>query len=305
MPRFFVPLLLLYLGSSVVRGSAPSIAQLAGPYTTNAVVEQELPVQRYKKQAIQSVSLSGGWLAAIRSNDLHTSHVKTSIGLGVPLGSFETILGVTPSFRVDWIDAASGMDVPSQLFETGVSFFYRKPISERLSAMAIVTPSIRSDFTTSDQALRVFGLGLLNWEKVADTLTLSGGVVFLGRADLPVLPAVGLTWTPDVRTKLDLRFPQARYSHRLMKEGAKSETWGYCSAGIGGNTWAVTRQSGLTDELSLRDIRVLCGIEHVTDGGGGWFCEAGFAFARKIEYERTATEVSLSDGLLLNAGWNY
>jgi len=31
----------------------------------------------------------------------------------------------------------------------------------------------------------------------------------------------------------------------------------------------------------------------------------GFAFNRRIEYESTKTEVSLSDGLLLQTGWRY
>ena len=262
-------------------------------------------VRRYKTQAVQSISASGGWLQATSGNDLSSSFFETSIGLGVPLGSFDNILGVTPSFRTDFIDAAASIDVPSELFETGVSFFYRKQISDRLSWMAIFRPSVRSDFTTSDDAFRIFGLGLVNWEYKPDVLSLSFGAVYLDRADLPLLPAVGLTWTPRQTTKLDLRFPESKLSWRLAKDGGQSETWSYLKAAIGGNTWAVTRAGGQTDELSLRDVRLTIGVDQVTDGGGGWFTECGFAYNRRFEYESTQTEVDLSNGIILQAGWRY
>lgn len=265
----------------------------------------DVPVNRFKKQAIQQVAVSGGWMAATANGDLSSSFFEASIGIGVPLGSFDNILAVTPSFRVDAIDARDGLEVPSELFETGVSFFYRRPVSERLSTTFIVRPSIRSDLTTSDQAFRLFGLVLLNWECRPDELTLSMGAVYPDRADLPLLPAVGLTWTPNPAARLDLRFPESKLQWRLAKDGSQSETWSYLSAGIGGNTWAVTRSGGDSDELSLRDIRFVSGIEHVTDGGGGWFAEVGYAVNRRIEYENSNAEVGLSDGVLIQAGWRY
>lgn len=263
------------------------------------------PIRHYKKQAIQKVTVAGGWVGATSGNDLSSSYLETSIGLGVPLGSFDNILGVTPLFRADYVDAAPHLDIPSEMFETGVSLFYRRPFKERLSWMAIVRPSIRSDFSTGDNAFRLFGLGLVNWECQPEKLTLSFGAVFLDRADLPLLPAVGVSWSPQPATKLDLRFPESKLSHRIAKDGCHYETWTYLSAGIGGNTWAVTRANGNTDELSLRDIRLVCGIDHVTDGGGGWFAEFGYAFNRRIEYESTQTEVGLSDGVILQGGWRY
>lgn len=302
--------LILFLSSFAQAQNAsyqqPSLLNAGHGLSSTAHIESvETPVSRFKKQAIQQITFSVGCLEAINRNDLSSRFVEASIGLGVPLGSFDNILGVTPSFRADFIDAAPRVDVPSELFETGLSFFYRKPLHDRLNAMAIVRPSIRSDFTTSNRALRVFGLGLLTWDYDPEVLSLSFGAVYLDRADLPLLPAAGLTWTPRPTMKLDLRFPESKLAWRLDKNGAQSETWSYLTAGIGGNTWAVTRNSGLTDELSLRDIRVILGIDHVTDGGGGWFAECGYAFNRRIEYEATATKVSLSDGVILQAGWRY
>lgn len=288
----------------------------------------ELAVRRFKKQAVQTVSFAGGWLGATEGNDLSSSYFETSIGIGVPLGlikkklsNFEEpplesgltavggeapdVLGITPAFRVDFIDSAEGIDIPAELYETGVSFFYRKPINDRLSAMTIVRPSVRSDFTTSDNAVRIFGLGLLIWDCVPERLSLSFGAVALGRADLPVLPAVGLTWTPRTTTRLELQFPKSRFAWRLAKDGGASETWLSLSGGIGGNTWAVTRADGQSDELSLGDIRFLLGLERIVDGGGGWFADVGYAFNRHVEYTSTDETTDLSDGVILQAGWRY
>lgn len=265
----------------------------------------EVELRRFKRQPLQSLSIAGGGLQDLGDSGLSSQYAEFAIGSGIPLGSFDNILGVKPSVRIDWIDADSALDVPSELYQFEMQFFYRRPIHERLSAMAIFSPSIRSDLTTDNRAFRVFALALLNWEYVPDRLMLSGGAVFLGRADLPVLPAVGLTWTPTARTKLDLQFPNSRLSHRLAKDGGSSETWAYLSAGLGGNTWAVTRQSGRTDELSLRDYRFTAGLEKRLDGGGGWFVESGIAVGRSVEYELDASELGVDDALLFQAGWRY
>lgn len=264
-----------------------------------------VPIPRFRKQAIQNVRVSSGWLGETGRRTLSSSFIETSIGLGVPLGNFENILGVTPSFRVDWVDAAVGLDVPSELYQTGVELFWRKPLAQRWSAMAIVGPTVRSDFTTSDRALRIFGLGLLSWECLPETLSVSFGAVYLDRADISLLPAAGLTWTPHPLTRLELRFPESRLTHCLIKNGAEDETWINLTGGLGGNTWAVSRRSGRSDEVSLRDWRVMAGIERVDGGGGGWSIACGYAFDRRLEYESTSQRISLGDGILLEAGWTF
>lgn len=299
----------IWIGLSA-SGLAQTEMELGGPLIApdhpirNFNYDLEAEVPRFKQQAIQRVAIQSGGLVAT-DDDLSSGFLEASIRTGIPLGSFDNILGITPAFRVDWIDAADGIDIPSELYETGLEFFYMRPLSERWKLMAIVRPAIRSDFTTDDNALRVFGLGLLIYECIAQQLSLSFGAVYLDRADLSVLPAVGLVWTPRPQSRLELQFPRSRFAQRIAKNGAASETWSYLTAGIGGNTWAVTRASGETDELTLSDIRLLAGLEKIVAGGGGWFVEAGFAFNRNLEYEASSTEIQLSDGVLLQAGWAY
>ncbi len=288
----------------IVTAANPAIAQTPDWLLTRTRDSQtDQPLQRFKQQALQRVAVKTGTLIS-HAGDLNTGFLETSVGLGVPLGSLDRILGVTPSFRVDWLSGDDRTGLPSELYEVGLQFFYRHKFNDRWSGMAIVNPSIRSDFTTDDNAFRVFAIALLTNQCVPDYLSVSFGAVSLGRADLPILPALGLNWSPTTRTRLELRFPESRLAHRLAKDGSLSETWCYASAGLGGNTWATTRAPGLTDELSLRDIHLNIGLERMLDGGGGCFIEAGYAFSRQLEFE-SGRKTKLSDGILLRAGWAY
>lgn len=266
---------------------------------------EEIPLDRFKKGVIQKATVSSGWLGTFRSTGLSSSYVEVSVESAIPLGSMDTILGITPNLRTDYIHAGSSIDTPNELHQVGVSFFLRRKISDRWSALGIVTPSIRSDFTTSENALRFFGLGLLTWKAVPDRVELSFGPLFLGRADLPVLPAVGLRYTPDTCTVYDIRFPESRFSWRVAKDGCQSESWVYLSGGFGGNTWAVTRADGSHDELSLSYLRLLVGAEKVFDGGSRMFIESGWAFNRSLEYQADQYERSFANAVLFQAGINY
>ena len=271
------------------------------------LVDEEIELPKFKKQAIQKIAFAGGWLGATSRNDLSSTFASAGITIGLPLGrNMDNILAVTPSFRCDWIDASSAIEIPSELFDVGLEVFHSRKINDRLKLLALVRPSHRSDFKTTENAVRVFGLGLFIWDYKPEVLSVSFGAVYLGRSDITALPAVGLTWTPNKQNRFELQFPRSRAWHRLRKNGAESELWTYVSIGIGGNTWAVTRSGGVADEVALRDIRITTGIERIVAGGGGWFVETGLALDRSLEYISTsASRVSLSNGVLLSAGWTY
>jgi hypothetical protein len=231
--------------------------------------------------------------------------VDTSAGFAIPLGSMENLISITPYFRADLLEAAAIFDVPDSLYDTGVKMLWRRPISERLGSMILVTPSVRSDFQTSENAFRLFGLGLLTWQWVPKTLSISGGAVYTGREDYPVLPAMGLMWTPSPRWKYDIQFPSPRISYRLAKDGCQHETWGYVSGVFGGNTWAVKRAGGVSDELTLSDLRLVFGLEHLQPQNRSVFVEAGYVFNRSIEYTNIAFQQDLDAAMMLRMGVSF
>jgi len=60
---------------------------------------------------------------------------------------------------------------------------------------------------------------------------------------------------------------------------------------LGGGTWAVERQDGSQDLLTIRDFRVLVGYERNVKPGVSGKLEAGFVFGRKIEFNGDAANL--------------
>ena len=265
----------------------------------------DAPLIRYRETCFQGAQTAYGIIPASDSNGLG---IKTFDLLGtfaVPFGSMDHVISFTPFFRMDQLNANPLLDIPDSLYETGVRTFWKKVQSERFTTMVMLTPSVRSDFQTGEQAFKLFGMALLQWQIVPKKLSMTGGAVYTGRQDFPVLPAMGLYWTPSPVWKMDIQFPSPRLSRRLLKDGDRSETWAYLSGVFGGNTWAVRRASGQDDQLTIRDLRLVLGVEHLLSENRGVFVETGWVFDRSLEYENTPGEIDLGDAILLRAGIQF
>ncbi|MEO1615937.1 MAG: hypothetical protein AAFV88_08825 [Planctomycetota bacterium] len=273
--------------------------------------QAEADVPRFRKQFFQGFDVRAGFFGDVKGGGeaVNQTFQDVRASFGVPLFSLDNLLAVSPSFRVDQVDGPEGIgvDVPETLYNVGVTFFHRKQWAPRISTLLLVTPSIRSDFSTSQNAYRTFGLGVVNWQW-RDDFQWTFGAVFLDRADLGVLPVIGATWTPSPWWKIELTMPRPRISRRLWKQAAEAESWAYVGLGLGGNTWSVTRvESGVEriDEFSIRSIDLQFGIETIRAGNRGWFTEGGYAFARQLEYESDTLEQDLADALFLRAGIQF
>ena len=265
----------------------------------------DVPLVRFRKTCYQGTQLNYGYVHDDVSTGLAIRTVDTYGTFAIPIEGMDHFVTLSPFFRADMLDAAAALDVPSTLYETGVKAFWRRPIDDRFSTIVLVTPSVRSDFQTSQGAFRLFGLALLTWQAIPDTLAFSGGAVYTGRQDYPVLPAMGLLWTPSPLWKFDIQFPSPRISYRIAKNGAATETWSYLSGVFGGNTWAVTRANGTNDELTLRDLRLVSGIEHLLAGNRGIFIECGYVFSRSLEYNNVPLTRELDASWMLRTGITF
>ncbi|MEM6469144.1 MAG: hypothetical protein AAF802_06205 [Planctomycetota bacterium] len=291
--------------------TGPHRPTLSTPLQTQTMLDVEANVPRFRKQFFQGFDVRTGFAGELSSREtaVHQTFEEVRASFGVPLLSLDNLLAVSPSFRIDHLNGpnTSDLDVPETLYNVGVTFFNRRQWTSKLSTLILVTPSVRSDFTTSENAYRTFGLGLLNWQWRED-FAWTIGAVFLDRADFGVLPAIGATWTPKPWWRVELTMPRPRVARRLWKQGAEAECWSYVGFGIGGNTWSVTREIGNVesiDELSLRSIDLQFGVETIRAGNRGWFAEGGYAFARQLEYESDEFQQDLSDALFIRAGIQF
>lgn len=282
-----------------------SVSEICAEQGSEQCIDCEAPLVRHRNGFIQGAQVNYGSISDDPATGIVVRTADTSASFAIPLGSMENLISITPYFRADLLEAAAIFDVPDSLYDTGVKMLWRRPISERLGSMILVTPSVRSDFETSENAFRLFGLGLLTWQWVPKKLSISGGAVYTGREDYPVLPAMGLLWTPSPRWKYDIQFPSPRISYRLAKSGAEHETWGYLSGVFGGNTWAVRRTGGVSDELTLSDLRLVFGVEHLQPRNRSVFVEAGYVFNRSIEYANVAFQQDLDAAMMLRMGVSF
>ena len=262
-------------------------------------------VRRYRQGFFQRFRFSGEWIDRAGKEGLGISNLDTALTLAIPLGSFENLLLVTPAFGVDYLAGPTDVDVPPRLYNTGVDLMWRKQFNDRWGSMVAVRPAVASDFRTGWDAIRVTGRVLATWQWVPERLSLLFGVVYLDRNDIPMLPGAGLIWTPNPDWRLDLIFPRPRLARRLVFVPHQREDWVYLGGSLGGRTWAVKRQSGVADQLTLRDYRLYFGWERILEGGSGLFAELGYVFGRKLEYEAPSVTQSLGDSVMLRGGISY
>jgi hypothetical protein len=182
---------------------------------------------------------------------------------------------------------------------------WRKQFNDRWGSMVAVRPAVASDFQTGQDAFRITGRALATWQWVPERLSLLFGVVYLDRNDLPILPGVGLIWTPTPDWRLDLIFPRPKLARRLVFLPRQREDWVYLGGSLGGRTWAVERRPGVNDQLTLRDYRLYLGWERIVDGGGGLFVEVGYVFGRELEYDIDPLERSFNDAVMIRGGVRY
>jgi hypothetical protein len=140
------------------------LPQLTNPQRANPPLE--IPIERFRRSFYQGAEVLGGHLldTGDRLGGLDMTFEEARVSFGVPLGSLDNILGIRPYFRATHLNGPIEIDVPGTLYETGITFLNQKTWSPRISTTLIVSPAVRSDLTTSEGALRIFGLGLLNYQ---------------------------------------------------------------------------------------------------------------------------------------------
>jgi len=134
------------------------------------------------------------------------------------------------------------------------------------------------------QSWRIMGraIGTL---RLTPTMQGKAGIIYLDRNLVKLLPAVGVTWTPDADSRYDIFFPAPKASKRFVNTGRHS-WWGYLSGEYGGGAWTFRRSTGQISPFDYNDVRVALGAEFVpvTQTGLTGNLEVGYVFARQLFY---------------------
>jgi hypothetical protein len=204
---------------------------------------------------------------------------------------------ITPGFNMTLIDGPTVTDLPPRLYLAYVDFMWLPQIVRGYTLLFSVVPSVFGDFEASE--FRVTGKGLLIVDWIPDRLQFVGGVLYLNRENIRVLPAGGLIWTPTDWTRFELIFPKPKLGVRF-NVGLGYEDWIFSTAEFGGNTWPIIRAGEFQDNVTYNDYRLLVGFERKLQGGAGYRLEAGYVFGRTIRFTSTHGDFDPQDTFLFS-----
>jgi hypothetical protein len=224
---------------------------------------------------------------------------------GFPFPTREAPLLVTPEFENHYLDGPrSPVDLPSEIYDSSVQFRHMRRFSPRFAMDLAVTPGWHGDYDgnfSDGFRLPSRALGIWTWNPEVQLLL---GVLYMDRNDVNWLPAGGVIWSPDNDSRYELIVPRPRIARRFYAD-YESEEWWYVSGELGGGTYAVQRESGAQDIVTLSDLRLIFGLERKTLCGFNRRLELGYVFARQIEYESDTPEFEPDDTVMVRLGGTY
>jgi hypothetical protein len=284
-------------------GLAPDAEIPDGMLDEDLLLGAPQKLEPYKNGFFQKLSLSGAWFGnSSDPADLGATEIETFLTVAVPAPIVEWPLLITPGLNATFIDGPTVTDLPSRLYLTYVDFMWLPRIVNNWTALISVAPTVYGDFDAHQ--FRLTGKGLVIYDCVPNRLQVVGGVLYLNRENIRLLPAGGVIWMPMDWTRLELIFPKPKIGLRYGV-GPGFEDWIYGTAEFGGNTWPIIRASGARDDVTYADYRLLLGVERKLNGGAGYRLEAGYVFGRSIRFTSGNGDFDPQDTILLRGGITY
>lgn len=252
------------------------------------------------------------WIEWKKTVGTATWIAPSSDGLGITSlearGSIEfpkfQALWFVPRLATHALDGPTTTDLPAQLYDFSFETVGALPIGERWFVQAAIAPSFFTDsHNTGRKAFRLPGRVLAFW-KYSDTLTFTGGVLYLDRDDVKAIPSAGVLWNPNEDWKFELAAPRPRIARRFSHDDCSAH-WAYLVGEFGGGTWAIRRASGLNDVTTLSDYRLMVGYERKWTSGRNWLVEGGYVFSRRLKYTSQLGDTDLPSTAIIRLGVTF
>lgn len=261
------------------------------------------PPPQGKPGVFQKLGLSATWLNRGDFDGFSELQWGAFMTFGFPMPTRERPLLITPAFEMRMWDGLAAPALPAQVYDATLEFRCLGKFNACWGYDVGIAPGVHSDFDQfEDDAIRITGRAVASYQLRPD-ITFVLGVVYLDRDDVSLLPVAGLIWTPHDEVRWELIFPRPRVMWRWGCQGW-TEDWLYLAGELGGGSWSVQRL-GISDQVTMRDYRVLLGIERKSPSGAGRRLELGYVFGRVIEFNSATPDFEPDSALLLRAAWTY
>lgn len=274
----------------------------------------------------QNFNMSFTWTygSKNKSNELNTTDIYLSTTAAFPnfLWSGQPWY-VSPGFgwhnwAGPWDTVPPAQGLPPRAYSAFLDLGWRSDPNTAFGAELGGRAGIFSDFsTTTSKSVRWQGLALLRYN-LTPSLAIKGGVAYLDRVDVKMLPALGFLWTPNPHTRFDIFFPQPKLSTYVTTLGTR-DVWWYLGGEYGGGSWTVTTDSNRVNpavpntytKMDINDWRITLGLEFHPPGTGsasigqrGAFVELGYVFDRQIHFDNLPA-YDLNDTFMLRGGFEF
>jgi hypothetical protein len=248
---------------------------------------------------LQEVRLDAVYIPGKASNELGVNAFDLSATFALPFFyNTQTPLLVTPGFSMelwngpDTIPGAPGF-LPSRTYDPYLDAAWNPQISQVVGGELGFRVGVYSDFKkVVEESLRFQGHGLLVLS-LSPSVQLKGGVVYLDRIRVKLLPAGGIVWTPSPDARFEILFPNPRIARRLWTYG-NTDWWLYVRGEYGGGSWTVEQSNTLPgappelanyiDQVDYNDIRIGVGLEFDTPRNWKGLFEVGVTFERELVF---------------------
>lgn len=261
-----------------------------------AAEAERAPKTEETKPATSNFSLGGliGDQDKLGILELQSRALRTQLGDG-ETSEFDLNFG----YAIRWLNGPSTTDLPPQLYTLLIDVAWVVRISDRLTLDTMITPLWNTDFENKrSDAFRLPWHVVSTYQTDADWSWVIG-VTDLDRRDIRFLPVVGATYAPPNGTvQFDLIFPRPRMAWRLDRDEERQH-WFYVAGELGGGTWAINRANRTRDMVTLRDLRLLVGLEVRTKQRHAGRLEAGWVFDRVVDYESNAGDYRPADTAMI------
>lgn len=256
------------------------------------------------------------WIAGDGEGELGVNDLELFSTFAFPfLSSTGAPLRVTPGFAFHWWNGPQSspipqsQDMPPVTYDAYLDAAWNPQITQVLGGELSFRIGVYSDFKrVRSDSIRLQGTGLLtltltpNWK-------IKGGVMYLDRVRVKMLPAGGAIWVDnpsDPSMEISFLFPNPRFAMRLPQR-TTADVWWYVRGDYGGDTWTIKRTSGINvgaiELVDYNDVRVATGLEFYRLRGMRGYLEAGISFSRELVYEAGWTDKYKPDtAVFLGAG---
>lgn len=268
------------------------------PFTTRAV------------RLMQDLRFQYTWLAGSGGDEVGMNDLETSVSFAVPFFMDQAPLLITPGFAVRYWSGPSsaavpGADLPPRVYDAYLGAAWRPQFTPAFGVDVGFQVGVFSDFKffNSSESLRYRGHGLGVWT-LSPKWQLVGGIVYLDRIDVKLLPAGGAIWMPNPDTRYEIIFPMPKLAQRFTTWG-NTDIWLYVAGEYGGGAWSIERAAGFEDAVEYDDFRLKLGLEWISFQGNKGYFEVGYVFHREFKYLSDIGNFDPSDTVMLRAGISF